>query len=99
MRRGITANRERLETGVRNSVGIVTALSPELGYAISAVIAKHSLATGIPLRDIVINRGLMTAEHVDALRSPAALIGLAAPTGNREHPAVHDGGVLTSPPG
>ena len=43
---GITANRAHLEQGVRGSVGIVTALSPALGYATSAEIAKESLATG-----------------------------------------------------
>jgi aspartate ammonia-lyase len=77
---GITANRERLERGVRDSVGVVTALSPELEYEASAKIAQESLATGVPVRDIVVARGLMTAERVGELLSPAALIGLAEPS-------------------
>ncbi|MBN9757943.1 Aspartate ammonia-lyase [Pseudonocardia sp. Ae706_Ps2] len=76
---GITANREHLEEGVRGSVGIVTALSPALGYATSAEIAKESLATGRPVGDIAVARGLLDPDEVGELLSPAALTGLAAP--------------------
>ncbi|MBI0382448.1 hypothetical protein JBE27_40870, partial [Streptomyces albiflaviniger] len=77
---GITADRARLEHGVRDSVAVVTALSPELGYATSAEIAKQSLATGVPVWEIAVSRGLLSREHADALLSPAALVRLGGPS-------------------
>ncbi|MEV7130174.1 hypothetical protein [Streptomyces sp. NPDC093260] len=71
---GITADRARLERGVRNSVAIVTALTPALGYRTSAEIAKESFATGVPVWEIVVGRGLLSREHADALLSPTALV-------------------------
>ncbi|MBF6328054.1 aspartate ammonia-lyase [Nocardia transvalensis] len=76
---GITANRERLEQGVRGSVGIVTALSPYIGYAASARIAKHALATGESVGDIAVAEGLLTRDRVEELLSPQRLAGLLIP--------------------
>ena len=73
---GITANRDHLERGVRRSVGIVTALSPFIGYPNSARIAKQALATGDYIGDIAVNDGLLTREQVDEILSPRRLAGL-----------------------
>ncbi len=73
---GITANRKHLEQGVRRSVGIVTALSPHIGYTASAAIAKKSLATGQYVGDIAVEQGLLTQAQVDEILSPRRLAGL-----------------------
>lgn len=62
---GITANRERCEQLVESSVSIATALCPYIGYKKSADIAKQSLETGIPVRELVIRSGLLTPEQLE----------------------------------
>lgn len=71
---GITANEQRLFASVTNSIGIVTALSPYLGYAESARVAKLALATGRAIPDLVIEEGLLSASHVAQLLTPEALV-------------------------
>jgi aspartate ammonia-lyase len=71
---GITANRERLYESVMNSIGVVTALSPYLGYSASAGIAKTALATNRSIPDLVVEAGLLSAAQVAALLVPEALI-------------------------
>ena len=86
---GITANRDRLEQGVRRSIGIVTALSPFIGYAASADIAKRALATGAYVGDLAVDDGLLTRAQVDDILSPRRLAGLlTAPTVDREFAAL-----------
>ncbi|MFI5776211.1 aspartate ammonia-lyase [Nocardia sp. NPDC051570] len=76
---GITANRERLEQAVRRAPGIVTALSPYIGYAASARLAKQALATGESVGDLAVSEGLLTRAAVEELLSPLRLAGLAVP--------------------
>ncbi|MGV9803466.1 aspartate ammonia-lyase, partial [Mycobacterium sp. NPDC003449] len=73
---GITANRERLYESVTNSIGVITALSPYLGYATAARIAKSALATGRTIPEIVVAEGLLSAERVAELLAPESLAGL-----------------------
>ena len=54
---GITANKERCKQLVENSVGIVTALSPHIGYAKAASLAKEALKTGISIRELTLKDG------------------------------------------
>jgi aspartate ammonia-lyase len=68
---GITANKERCEQYVKNSIGIVTALNPVIGYEKSASIAKEALATGGSVYDLVLQKGWLTKEKLDDLLSPA----------------------------
>lgn len=67
---GITANEERCRSLVENSVGIVTALCPHVGYKKSAEIAKKALATGQPVRNLILQENLMTAEELDSILDP-----------------------------
>lgn len=67
---GITANRERCADYVKNSIGIVTALNPTLGYENSASIAKEALATGRSVYDLVLEKGWMSKTALDDLLSP-----------------------------
>ncbi len=77
---GITANRERLGAMVGASVGVVTALTPFIGYTAAAALAKTALLTHRNVGDLVVEAGLMTREEVDKQLSPARLSGLEAIT-------------------
>jgi aspartate ammonia-lyase len=68
---GITANAERCRHFVTNSIGIVTALNPVIGYEKSAAIAKEALKTGGSVYDLVLQKGWLTKEKLDDLLSPA----------------------------
>src|SRR3954470_14433419 len=70
---GITANRERLEADVRNSIGIVTALNPFIGYANATEIATEAHLTGKGVAELVEARGLMTAEALANVLRPEVL--------------------------
>lgn len=61
---GITANAEHTHSMVMNSVGIVTALNPILGYEQSAAIAKEAFETGGSVIDIVRSKGLLSEEKL-----------------------------------
>jgi aspartate ammonia-lyase len=77
---GITANRERLGGMVGSSVGVITALTPFIGYSAAAALAKTALLTGRSVADLVVEAGLMSREDVMKQLSPARLSGLEAIT-------------------
>jgi aspartate ammonia-lyase len=77
---GITANEERLGTMVGSSVGVITALTPFIGYTAAAALAKTALLTGRNVADLVVEAGLMSRDEVDKQLSPARLSGLEATT-------------------
>lgn len=66
---GITANRERCRALVESSAALATALCPALGYKKSAEIAKKCNRTGIPVRQIVLEEGLLPEEELDCYLS------------------------------
>lgn len=70
---GITANREHLEAGVRNSIGIVTALNPYIGYANATEVAAEAHRTGKGVAELVEARGLMTAAALAEVLRPEVL--------------------------
>ena len=72
---GITANPDRLKRFVEESIGIVTALVPVLGYETATEVAKEALATGRGVYDIVTAKGLLTREKLDELLNPASMLG------------------------
>jgi aspartate ammonia-lyase len=67
---GITANEERCRSYVQNSIGLVTALNPVLGYERSAAIAKEALVTGGSVYDLVLQKQWLTKEMLDDLLRP-----------------------------
>jgi aspartate ammonia-lyase len=71
---GITANPDRMRRFVTESIGIVTALVPQLGYDVASDVAKDALESGRPVYDIVLERGLLTRERLDELLNPAAMV-------------------------
>jgi aspartate ammonia-lyase len=70
---GITANHEVLKNTVANSIGIVTALNPYIGYANTSSIAKEAAARGTGVSEIVIERGLLTADELEDILRPEIL--------------------------
>ena len=64
---GITANRALLRQTVENSIGLVTALSPKIGYEKSTEVAKVAQANNASVKDTVIALGYMTLEEFDAV--------------------------------
>lgn len=66
---GITANEERCRELVFNSASIVTALNPVIGYEVSAAIAKEALEDKRSIRDLVLEKGLLSAERIDEILS------------------------------
>ncbi|ATY12482.1 aspartate ammonia-lyase [Amycolatopsis sp. AA4] len=73
--RGITARREHLAGLVATSTGLVTALSPALGYETACTLAREAHETGRPALDLVRERRLLTDDEVSALITPQALTG------------------------
>lgn len=65
--RGITANRERCNDLVDHSVGIVTALCPHVGYAKAAALAKKAIKTGIPVRKLILDEGLLNEQELSEI--------------------------------
>ena len=70
---GIEANHELLAKRVRESVTLVTALNPIIGYEKSALIAKTAMATGKPIGEVAESLGIMTARELEALLVPDKL--------------------------
>lgn len=71
---GIKANRDACLNMVKNSVGIVTALNPYIGYKASTKIAKEALATGKSVYSLVLEMGTLSKEKLDEILSPANMI-------------------------
>lgn len=67
---GITANIERCRELVENSVGIVTAINPHVGYEVATRIAKEALETERPIREICLERGILTEEELNEILDP-----------------------------
>jgi fumarate hydratase, class II len=73
--RGITPNQARIDELVANSLMLVTALNPHIGYDKSAEIAKKAHHQGISLREAAIASGHLSAEQFDLWVVPAEMVG------------------------
>jgi len=71
---GITANREQCRQMVINSIGIVTALNPIIGYENSAAVAREALSSGRSVYDLVLEKKLMEKELLDEVLSTENLL-------------------------
>ena len=71
---GITANKERCRLMVQNSIGLVTALVPTLGYEKCSEIAKKALKTDGSVYEIVLEEGYLSKEDLDRILSPEAML-------------------------
>jgi len=67
---GIEANRDVCRGYVENSIGLVTALVPVIGYEKSAAAAKEALKTGGRVYDLILEKGWLTQEKLDEMLRP-----------------------------
>ncbi|MDO4674564.1 aspartate ammonia-lyase [Campylobacter sp.] len=72
--KGLRANPEACKKLVLNSIGIVTAFNPVLGYEKSASIAKEALQTGKAVGDICLERGYLSKEEIDRVLAPENML-------------------------
>ncbi|MCR2061924.1 aspartate ammonia-lyase [Campylobacter helveticus] len=72
--KGLKANPEACKKLVLNSIGIVTAFNPVLGYEKSASMAKEALQTGKAVGDICLERGYLTKEEIDKILDPENML-------------------------
>ncbi|HMO14272.1 MAG TPA: aspartate ammonia-lyase [Pirellulaceae bacterium] len=71
---GITANEDRCRELVENSISLVTALSPLLGYEVCSMLAKEALQSGNSVYQLVLTKGLMSAAELQQALSPENMI-------------------------
>jgi fumarate hydratase class II len=72
---GIEANVERIEQLVNQSLMLVTALNPKIGYDNAAKVAKKAHAEGLSLKESAVALGLLTPEEFDELVRPEKMLG------------------------
>ncbi len=72
--KGLNANVESCKKSVLNSIGIVTAFNPILGYEKSASIAKEALQTGKAVGDICLERGYLPKEEIEKILDPQNML-------------------------
>ena len=70
---GIAADHARARELLERSTATATALSPYIGYAATAEIAKESVKSGRPIRELVLERGLLDKDRLDAILSAEAM--------------------------
>jgi len=83
---GITANADRLRHFVEQSIGVVTALVPAIGYERATQVAKEALDSGRGVYDVVREKGLLTRQELDRLLNPEAMTGDGGRDGDRGGP-------------
>ena len=72
--RGIVANRERMEANLRNSLMLVTCLSPHIGYERAAKVAQSAFVGGTSLREACVSLGFLSGEAFDAICKPQEMV-------------------------
>lgn len=73
--RGIKPNREKIQAYLDESLMLVTALNPHIGYENAAKVAKTAFAEGITLREAAARLGFLTAEAFDRIVRPEKMVG------------------------
>ena len=71
---GIKANREKMEHNLHNSLMLVTALNPYIGYENAAKTAKKAYKEGISLKEACVALGFLTAERFDEVFHPEQMV-------------------------
>lgn len=71
---GIRANREKMEHNLHNSLMLVTALNPYIGYENAAKTAKKAFKENISLKEACVSLGFLTAERFDEVFHPEQMI-------------------------
>jgi len=71
---GITANEAVCANNVKNSIGIVTALNPHLGYEVCTSLAKEALEDDRSVYDLVLEQQLLSKEQLDDVLAPENMV-------------------------
>jgi aspartate ammonia-lyase len=71
---GITANEEHCRNTIQNSIGIITALNPYIGYDNSNALAKEALETGRGVYELVLEKNLLSKEKLEEILLPENMI-------------------------
>jgi fumarate hydratase class II len=72
---GIQANRHHIKKNLENSLMLVTALNPHIGYDNAAKVAKKAYAENITLKEAAVALGFLTAEKFDSIVRPQDMLG------------------------
>ena len=72
---GITANEEKCRHYLEESPSVVTALTPKIGYGKAAEIFKEAVSRGVRVRQVLLEKKILTEEELDAAMTPDALLG------------------------
>jgi aspartate ammonia-lyase len=72
---GITANREKCRHYLEESPSVITALTPKIGYAKAAEIFKESVARGVRVRQVLLEKKVVTEKELEEAMTPEALLG------------------------
>jgi aspartate ammonia-lyase len=67
---GLTANPDRMKAYVDNSVGVITAINPHVGYETASRIAREANMTGKPVRELILRDKVLNKEQLDAILDP-----------------------------
>ena len=81
---GIEADAARCRSYAERTLGLATALNPYIGYLAAAAVAKEALATGRTLREVILERGLLTVRQLDQILDPMAMTEPRARLGDSE---------------
>ena len=71
---GIVADREKMKSNLENSLMLVTALNPYIGYENAAIVAKKAFVENITLKQACVSLGFLTAERFDEIFRPEAMV-------------------------
>jgi aspartate ammonia-lyase len=87
---GLTANADRMKGYVDNSVGVITAINPHVGYETAARIAREAIVSGKPVRELVLRDKVLTKEQLDAILDPFEMTkpGIAGAEAMKKHEQV-----------
>ena len=72
--KGIEPNNDRIQDNLYNSLMLVTALNPHIGYDKAAKVAKKAYDDKSSLKEAIVELGYMSAEDFDVLINPADMI-------------------------
>jgi aspartate ammonia-lyase len=72
---GITAEADHCRDYFEKSVGLATILNTHIGYLNAAKLAKESEAKGVPIRDLILQRGLLSPVELDRILDPDRITG------------------------
>jgi aspartate ammonia-lyase len=72
---GITANSEKCRHYLEESPSVVTALTPKIGYAKAAEIYKEAVSRGVRVRQVLLEKKVVTPEELEKSMTPEALLG------------------------